>query len=315
MNYDGDVYALTDDEIKFGLGALLNASYEEEEETDDYYDEINDEEEQLLDEKIESKLEIDEYINEDKETKEINLESEIIYFSDRQISIINLISGLSTNKEIKEKTIKHLILYDIEKASISYMRKENLPLEYFNITKQNNGLVILLKIFLKNKCYITLTKEYITNIEDVAKYIYSKKTMITYDKVTIFRNFIHKKIIEYYGVNSHLELNKTDMKNILSSARLHIELLNIKQLKSFDLILLIKKHDERAKQESIKPIKPIFLLTNQKYEPYWKVKNNHIQSPFEQLVYSKLKLISKINNIKMIQPIDDYKQNIIDVFK
>jgi hypothetical protein len=279
MSCEYNSYALTEDEQEAGLLSILCGN--------DYEDE-------------------DTYKDED------TFEDKYVY--DRITEITDLIAGFSENKYVKEAVIKKVFLDFLKKDIQRYISQERIPEVFINIAVQKNALEIILKVFLKQECHFVLDANIVTRIKELSASIYENKgSLIVYNRVARIQKFIHIVIQEKYGKGSHLQLNKLKMRNLLSICRLHLEFNDIRY-KSLSYLL----EQEELKEEAtcfdyISPVRPT-LLPNQKYVPRWKYRNKHIVSPFSD--YSSVKKkIAEIEQINIIQPIEEYKEKIIGLFK
>jgi len=234
------------------------------------------------------------------------------YNTEQQKTIL-LISGLSENKDIKNTVIKEIFNNNLDEAINIYTQKENLPLEYVKIAKLNNGLEILLKSFLKNTCFFTLDNKILLEIDNLIKYVYTNKdNHITYYNVKNIQIFLHKCVEDKYGKNTHLDLDKQTMKHILSSARLHLEIHMINYNNHFSCFDLLDKSIKKRKKEKKKPSRPK-LLKGQKYVPYWRIQ--HFVSIIEYIPSNYFSKIEKINKLKIIQSVQNYRYHIVQIFK
>ena len=149
-----------------------------------------------------------------------------------------------------------------------YTEDEKLPKEYVNLVKEPKCIQILIKGFLKQKCKLDLTKELIEEIDELIQLIYINFNLdIVYDRVRDVQEFIHKKVRQKNGEDSHFDLDRQDMKNILSSVRLHLNIYDIKNKSIDSLIDIIKKTNHYIGKEYNEPSEPNYIHYQSKFVP------------------------------------------------
>jgi len=220
-----------------------------------------------------------------------------------EVEITKIISGLNNNTEIKNKVIKKILLNSLDKMIANYMQKEALPSEFVKVSKQKNGLEILIKYFFKNNGGYILTKELIDEINIFLNDIYENdKLDIVYERVGKIQKFIHQKIDDKYGYGAHLNLDTKKMKNILSASRLHLNIFDIKNYNMNTLIQLI----EESKKNSFKA----YMSSNKFYYPMWKARGMksliyflepYIQDKIYNIYYLDKGLNTKIFKNKILE--------------
>ena len=222
--------------------------------------------------------------------------------------ILILIVGLSDTKKVKNAVSKKIILESLDYAINSYAEEEKLPYEFVEIAKQDNGLYILLKLFFKNQNLI-LDPELIEEIEDIVDLVYHKiSSKFVYLRVAGIQDIIHDMIQEKFGINSHINLNKKEMRIILSTARLHLEIRDIRHKDAEELMILRRKTNELQSNVYDYPSRPE-LLPGQKYVPTWRVR--HLKSLLRYFPDDFKKILSRINFVSLDLDINDYKRGII----
>jgi len=235
-------------------------------------------------------------------------------FSLEQKEIIKLIAGANNNLVIKDKVSRYVYKCEFNIKIDKYVEKEELPIIFVDMAKQKDGLYIILKNFFIKNCNFTPYSDLVNDVITFTKYIYTDvNDKIVYDQVSIIQKFIHTKVQEDQGKNAHLNLNKLLMKNILSACRLHLEIHYFKY-KDIDLLLEQNSITEKEANTEIYNPKKRILLPTQKYVPIWRVKGNHIRSPFSDILFSKKKL-ELINSISIFQSTKEYKCEILKIFE
>lgn len=188
-----------------------------------------------------------------------------------------------------------------------YTQDEKLPNEYVNLAKQPNCIRILIKGFLKQKCKLDLTKELIEEIDELIQLLYLNFNLdIVYDRVGSIQEYIHTKIQEKNGKNSHFNLDQQDMKNLLSTARLHLNIYDIKNKSIDSLIDIIRKTNYFIECEYNEPSEPKYISSYSKFVPIWKAKKMKSLFNFSYLDNSILKKLNILFDININLPKNEF---------
>jgi hypothetical protein len=283
--------AFTDDEIKAGVPSIICGDY-----NDDYYD---DDDNDAKVNKKETELSVKEYISHKLDNPEIET--------------TKMVSGLDNHMQIKNKVIRKILLESLDGMIDNYMRKEALPFELVKVSKQKNGLEILIKYFLKNDGGYILTKELIDEINIFLDDIYTNdKLDIVYERVGKIQKFIHQKIDDKYGYGTHLNLNTKKMKNILSASRLHLNIFDINNYHIKILIELIEKSKEKSFKEYMSSNNNILLSSNKSYYNMWKARGMnsliYFLEPYIQNKIYDIYYLDRIENITL------FNNKIIEIY-
>lgn len=227
--------------------------------------------------------------------------------------LVEIVAGLSKIEEVKDKAIRYILIHSLDEAIKGYALEENLSSEYIGIARQDNGLVILLKLFFKTKVHYQLTKKLVSEIKLFVEYVCTDKANdFVYNRVHKIQKFIHKKVEEKNGQNSHRGLDKHTMREILSTARLHLEITNLKY-KNIVLLLELKEKITNLQTKELENLSKPKLLQGQKYVPLWRV--NHIKSLIEYYPINSKGHITRVNNFDTSVSLNDYKQKVIKSIK
>jgi len=222
--------------------------------------------------------------------------------------ILMLIVSLSDTQKVKNVVLKKIILESLDYAIDNYAKEERLSHELVEIAKQDNGLYILLKLFFKNQNLI-LDYELIKEIKVLVDTIYNQtNSKFIYLKVADVQAIIHNMIEEKFGINSHMNLNKKEMRIVLSTTRLHLEIRDIKYKDAEELIILKRKTNQFQSKVYDSPSRPKLLL-GQKYIPHWKVR--HLKSLLRYFPDDFQEIFSRINIVSLDLEINNYKNQII----
>lgn len=261
------------------------------------------------DENLLNILTLDEYGQEIIEKYYLNDKFEYSEMVVKKNYLIKKISEIEDNYEILDVTLKILFSNYLDEAISSYAKEENLSKEFLDIVKNKNCLTILIKGFLKKQCKFVLNDFLIDEIDKFVESIYeNSQKLIVYDRVTKIQRYIHFKVQNKFGENMHLRLNKKLMRNLLSTARLHLNIQDTQRLSPKDFHKMLLKTREYVQKEYTNP-ELVNLPSNKKFIPIWKAKKSkslvdylhtHVKSNFSRILDSD---VNKNN--------DDFKKDII----
>lgn len=264
-----DRRGLTENELSCGLHHIIDGTdfYSDYENCGTYEDYINvskslqDKENKLKEKELQEKelrkkeLRAKKEIEKESRVKK-KLEKRKIEQEERakkRKTIINIIAGVTENSEIYKKVMNQIFNDWINLSIYEYATKERLDISFIEVAKTDNGLSILIKSILKKYGY-DLTQSLMNEVNefiDILKYnIFNE---IVYDRVSSVQKFIHRKVEEKNGVGSHRNMNKQDMKNILSASRLFFNLQDIKSDNIVNFLNMWEKNNELREKEFKNP--------------------------------------------------------------
>jgi len=226
--------------------------------------------------------------------------------------ITKLIASMDSNIKIKNAVIKKLFLGNLDYMIDIYSRQEHLPPSYVNIAKQPDCLEILIRGFLKNEGNFILSSEIIDEINLFATDIQLNINFdIVYNRVQKIQEFLHHKVDEHNGNNSHLNLYPKTIKNLLSSARLHLNLQDIKSTNTDLLIHLVAESEKASNEEKVSP-STMISSSNDMY-----ISSKKIRDLRSLIDFGYNNVGNKIYNITQLEiytSLDNFKDKIIDVY-
>ena len=226
--------------------------------------------------------------------------------------IVSLIAGMDNNTKIKNAVIKRLFIGNLDYMIEVYSKREYLPSYYTNIAKQSDCLEILIRGFLKNEGNYILTSEIVKEINLFVKDIQSNTNYdIVYNRVQKVQKFIHDKVDEKSGENSHLNLYPKTIKNLLSSTRLHLNLQDIKSNNTDLLIHLVRESENASNEEKSSP-SIMISSTGEMYTSTKKIRD--LRSLIDFGYFNIENKIYTITNLEIYIPLDDFKDKIIDIY-
>jgi hypothetical protein len=192
----------------------------------------------------------------------------------RKINVATkLIAGLNDKDQIQNKIIKKLFRDKLDYMIVRYANKEFLSFEYIKIAKQPNCLKILINGFLKQVGKYVLTKEINDEIDSFIETIYINDDLeIVYHRVAKIQKFIHDKIDEKHGKNAHIDLPVKQIRDLLSTARLHLNIQDF-MYKDINSIAYLINQSILASEAEIKNPTPVILPKGKKYIKNWRVRH------------------------------------------
>ncbi len=250
----------------------------------------------------------DQMETEDNDNQEIQISQLDTYKKNFRIS--KKIAGFSTNTQIKNYLLKEIFLEYLPAMIKQYQKDENLGNHFIPLAMDECSLILIIKSFYKDHS-VSLTDNNMEEINKFVESIYSDKNSIVYDRVSKIQTFLHDIIDREKGEFAHLELRVGMMRNILSTSRLHLNIIDIKNFNIEEILYIFHKTQEEQKKESLfpkayipRPKKSskhtqVGFISNWRYE---KMKSLYrYMSPLE---YSKF---LKLANLDTSQNIEDFQ--------
>ncbi len=206
--------------------------------------------------------------------------------------IMNLISLLETEEEVKTAAIRQVFKDNIDKYCENYSKEYRLSEEFIFLAHEKQCIEILIKNFLKTRLGIPLTEDVIREVRGLIVRIQSNAEDIVYEKVSWIQRYLHSKSDDLLAKwDDYTE----DMRNILSTCRLHLHLEEIKTLPHSHLISIKNKNDRLQVEESKAPSQPTYLPFDKDYRDQWKAQTmKHLLSLKDNRVFSDSSLIGRI---------------------
>lgn len=190
----------------------------------------------------------------DKNEVEVEQKDQKVKNTEELRLVTKQLAACHSNKQIRSKIIKILFNIKIDDSISYYAKYEYLPERYVNLAKEKNCLETLIKSFLKTHLEYTLTSPLINEINSLLYIIYNNiEEDIVYERVKKIQKFIHEKTDIKYGINAYLKLSPNAMRELLSTARLHLNIFDARALEPEILISLIERStDEHLKYNNTK---------------------------------------------------------------
>jgi hypothetical protein len=234
------------------------------------------------------------------------------YIKWRKSKAIMLIAGLHNNDQIFNKIIKSLLYDGLEVLAKRYARSESLPLAYVQVALENEGLEILIKNYLKHEIGEVLTAERVNEIKKLSSCLHINDDLeIVYDRVSKIQSFIHKKANEKNGENAYTKLPVEETKNLLSAARLHLSIFDIKN-KDINYLFNEIKASKIASLAEITNPRKVILPEGKKNIKNWRVR--HLRSTTYFLPVSVRGMINEIFRIEKNLPSYEFIRRVLEIY-
>lgn len=263
-----DLYAFTEDEIRAGVPALVYGTEKQD-------DQLNGEDDNELNkEKPDYKNEYLEHY------KRIVL-----------LRCLKKCANCKESQKIIEIFIKEIHKELIHSVIKKFREKHPTRRALCNISAEDNGLHIIISGYLKK--YLSIYPNN-NDLQHLVAHVTSSQDLI-YDRVGLVQTFIHTKIQEKYGKDSHRIIDRKLIQEILNACRLHLLLNNLKKMNHIELLErgdMVREHlydNSLSEAESWKPVR-----AGARHIPLWKSKNiKEVYSFIEPEVKS---CIGRLNN-------------------
>lgn len=132
-----------------------------------------------------------------------------------------LFAHLDSESAILDALTRELLKIGLPYAVKRYGRLEELPVANQELS-QNENCLRYLTIQLFSEQAITLDAETLKIVDKAVSEISSALPYVAYDKISRFQKFLHAEIVRHNGSRADLAIDRTRMREILSTARLHL---------------------------------------------------------------------------------------------
>jgi len=227
---------------------------------------------------------------------------------DRGDVVFSLVSAIedewnsSDNRYNRDIVIFEYVKKNVQLFVDKYSREEKLDTGLVNLAKKNDCIQILVRNALVQLTGSKVYDELNYEIIDLEKTIHeNEKKSIVYDLVNRVQKIIHE------NCNSPMALDKAAMKMILSCARLHINLWQLKTLSLEEYLEVQIGNHLAMKKEFIKPSKE-YILDKTKFYKYHRYFN---MRPLQKYTTETTdSVLRKIYDVSLGLPKDDYLASI-----
>lgn len=139
-----------------------------------------------------------------------------------------LIGGLDCVKKIKRRLTNKLLQENTDYAIDRYLRREGVPAVYWNVVSSNDCIETLIFGILYKVCGMSSSMALNGEIAELCVSLKRNSARsIAYDRVGLIQRFVHSKVDSHFGEGAQSRLPVKHMRNLLSVARLHLNLHDI----------------------------------------------------------------------------------------
>ncbi|MDP2139810.1 MAG: hypothetical protein Q8L20_03265 [Gammaproteobacteria bacterium] len=146
----------------------------------------------------------------------------------RENRAIKAIAGVRLPMQMKRNILGLCQKDEINYAIGRYAKSESLPHYHVELSRDPHCLEVLVKGMLGKVAKIPLTDKLVEEITALCEQVRRNEDIeIPYVRVGRIQRFVHEKTENILGNNARLELPLVHMKNLLSTARLHLSICDI----------------------------------------------------------------------------------------
>lgn len=231
---------------------------------------------------------------------------------ERRRSFIQAVAHVKTSNGIRTKTIQKILNDSVDFLADKHIASEHLDSTFADLARRNKTLSIMIRGVLKESLGSKFDDTAIKarggrfayqrineRINSLCDELYQNtEREIAYIRVSKVQRLVHSIADEKLGEGSYLKLDKPLMRKLLSAARLHLNLHDIKTLDIDSLLYIAKKSALASEQEKQTPL-PVYLSPNKRYVDNWRVKS--LQSLFQVRVETEQTSFLAAQQIQLTQ--------------
>ena len=203
--------------------------------------------------------------------------------------------------------------YRHQKTITAYVKKENLPQDFANLAQRNECVKVLTAFFLKRCIGVRHDSKILGEVEDLGKVWIENTTLETpYERTGHFQCFLHQVCKDKNGLGSELNIQKTLIRIILSTARLHFSYMDemhgsIDYLSNVVNRSLAAANDERQATKNQSSLRIVSSRVNsRKLIKNWRLRHLLPIFSLENDIDNSVQIIPYLNNI-------DSSDNLLDL--
>lgn len=230
----------------------------------------------------------------------------------RRAKCVRLIAGKSDPDEIKHIVYKQLLSDNIDELIFRYAGKESLPAEHISVVRNEHCLEILLKGMIGKVCGIPLTTDLVNEITSLSNSLRRNVTLHSaYHRVSRIQTFLHTIVVIKHGPDAHLRLPVHHMRNLLSAARLHLGIRDIRRDDHNYLAEIIKRSNDEAEKEYLNP-RDANLRQGAAYRKHWRVR--HIKPVSYYLSVEVRRKLTQIQSLTTEAGLERFQHEILSIY-
>ena len=232
--------------------------------------------------------------------------------------VTRVISHLETNEQVANSIIKKLLRDSLDAMIRRYAEDERLPNLYVELAKQKNSLSRLIIGFLKRVNDAVPKQDVLDKVDLFCDEIYRNDELnIAYERVSKIQKFIYELVDEQEkalpgpGKNNHEKLSRIEMKNLLSTARLHFNVRDIQYQSTDSLYYIFNTSKEMSDAEKLSNSE-VELPQGKRQIKNWKVL--HLMSILQFQDSESGTKIDAIRGLDKNKKLESFKREVIRIY-
>lgn len=223
-----------------------------------------------------------------------------------------LIAGLDSAVLIKRRLIQKLMRDNIDYAIGRYLRKEGVPPIYSNIVDSKNCIETLISGILYKVCGMSSNMALNNEIAELCASLKENSARsVAYDRVGLIQRFVHDRVDGHFGVGAAARLPVKHMRNLLSVARLHLNLHDINSRDESYALYMDGLSTAMSNFEYFSP-KETALPAGKTFFPKWRVRHLRPLSHFYQKTIRQK--LSELDTLDDLMPAPRYAAEALQIY-
>ncbi len=234
------------------------------------------------------------------------------------LELTKVIYPLKSQEAVQQVSIKKLLQYGLSIAVRRYGKSESLPRRSQLLAQNRDCVIFLLHDFFLRVENISVTPTLNRRIEVLAKTLEKKDHQnLAYQHVAMVRTFIYQEIDAIKGQGHALQSPREEMRQLLSTARLHVCINELAVCGAPDLLALQKKYVAQAAIEYALPAAN--EMPDRKNIYRWRYRHQRSLTYFlpKEIRLILLEYINKqdLFTAGLITGLNEYKEQIIEKYR
>ena len=193
--------------------------------------------------------------------------------AERLKSGAKLIASLDSVKQIKRRLTHKLVRENTDYAIGRYLRTEGVPAVYWDVVNSQDCIETLIRGIFYKVCRMSSSMALNSEIAELCDQLKKNTALATaYDRVGLIQRFVHSKVDNHFGEGAHSRLSVKHMRNLLSVARLHLNLHDINSIDEQYFLHMDRLSMAIANLEYFLP-KETALPAGKLFFPKWRVRH------------------------------------------
>ena len=185
-----------------------------------------------------------------------------------------IVAGLTAKSAVRAKLVQQLMREETDAAIASYLWRERIPAPYHALVRLDDCIEILVRgIFYK---VMALPRKAALDAEIdrlCASLKANEEKLIAYERVGVLQRFMHEKLRVHSDAGPGERVRVAPMRCLLSVARLHLNLVDLKARDAGYAIYMDEVSSARASLEYLSPSTPPPPAEGKRIYPRWRVRH------------------------------------------